>query len=74
MLRKLIALEFIITAHNNFFDIAITPYCNDFVVIATIFSIVIGIFSCSVIWLCTTLGLFGYRLLLKTENLLLKIL
>ena len=34
-------------ACNNFFVVAIIPYCNDFVVIATIFSVVIDLFSCS---------------------------
>ena len=35
-------------ACNNFFVVAITPYSKDFVVIATIFSTVIDLFSCSV--------------------------
>ena len=35
-------------ACNNIFVVAITPYCKDFVVIATIFSTVIHLFSCSV--------------------------
>ena len=48
---KLIASEFITTASDNFFVVAITPYRNDFVVIATIFSIVIDLFSCSVMCL-----------------------
>ena len=39
------------TACNNFFVVAITPYCNDFVVIATIFSVVIDLFSCSLMCL-----------------------
>ena len=47
-LYKPIATEFIVTDYNNFFVVAITPNCNDFVVIATIFSVVIDIFSCSV--------------------------
>ena len=51
LLYKLIALEFIATAFNDFFVVAITPYCNDIVVIATIFSVVIDIFSCSVMCL-----------------------
>ena len=33
---------------NNFFVVAITPNCNEFVVIATIVSVVIDLFSCSV--------------------------
>ena len=48
MLYKLIASEFITTACNNFFVDAVTPYCTDFVVIATIFSVVIVHFSFSV--------------------------
>ena len=48
MLNKPISSEFILTACNNFFVVAITPYCNDFVVIATIYSVVIDLFSCSV--------------------------
>ena len=48
MLYKPISSEFILTACNNFFVVAITPYCNDFVVIATIYSVVIDLFSCSV--------------------------
>ena len=48
LLYKPIASEFITTAYNNFFVFAITPYCKYFVVIATISSVVIGIFSCSV--------------------------
>ena len=48
---KPIALEFITTACNNFFVIVITPYCNDFVVIEKIFSVVIDLFSCSVMCL-----------------------
>ena len=44
MLYKLIASEFITTACNNFFIVAVTPYSNDFVVIATIFSVVIVLF------------------------------
>ena len=47
LLYKPIASEFITTTCNNFFAVAITPYCNDFVVIATIFSVVIDLFSCS---------------------------
>ena len=47
LLYKPIASEFITMACNNFFVVAITPYCNDFVVIATIFSVVIYLFSCS---------------------------
>ena len=49
--KRILISEFISTACNNFFVVAITPYCNDFVVIATIFSIVIDLFSCSVICL-----------------------
>ena len=45
---KPIATEFIVTDYNNFFVVAKTPNCNDFVVIATIFSVVIYLFSCSV--------------------------
>ena len=48
MLYKLIASEFITTAGNDIFFVAVTPYCTDFVVIATIFSVVIVLFSCSV--------------------------
>ena len=51
MLYKHIASEFITTARNNFFVVAVTPYCNDFVVIATISSVVIVLFSCSVMCL-----------------------
>ena len=51
MLYKLIASEFITTAWNNFLVVAVTPYCNDFVVIGTIFSIVIVLFSYSVMCL-----------------------
>ena len=51
MLYKLIASEFITTARNNYFVVAVTPCCNDFVVIATIFSVVIVLFSCSVMCL-----------------------
>ena len=32
----------------TFFVVALTPYCTDFVVIATIFSVVMVLFSCSV--------------------------
>ena len=49
--KRILISEFITTACNNFFVVAITLYCNDFVVIATIFSIVIDLFSCSVICL-----------------------
>ena len=48
MLYKPISSEFILTACNNFFVVAITSYCNDFVVIAMIYSVVIDLFSCSV--------------------------
>ena len=48
LLDKPIASVFITTARNNFFVVAITPNCNDFVVIATMFSVVIDLFSCSV--------------------------
>ena len=51
MLYKPLSSEFVSTTCNNFFVVAITPYCNDFVVIATIFSIVIDLFSCSVMCL-----------------------
>ena len=51
MLYKPLSSEFVSTACNNFFVVAITPYCNDFVVIATIFSVVIDLFSCSVMCL-----------------------
>ena len=51
LLFKSIASEFITTACNNFFVVAITPYCNDFVVIAKIFSVVIDILSGSVMCL-----------------------
>ena len=44
MLYKLIASEFITSACHNFFVVAVTPYCNDFVVIAMIFSVVIVLF------------------------------
>ena len=47
MLYKPISSEFISTACNNFFVVAITPDCNDFVVVATIFSVVIDLLSCS---------------------------
>ena len=57
MLYKLIASEFITTACNNLFVVAVTPYCNDYVVIATIFSVVIVLFSCSV----RCLNLVEYR-------------
>ena len=48
---KPIDTKFITTASNDFFVVAITPYYNDFVVIATIFSVVIDLFSCSVMCL-----------------------
>ena len=51
LLYKPIASEFIITIRNNFFDIAITLSCNGFVVIATIISVVIDLFSFSVMCL-----------------------
>ena len=51
LLYKPIASEYITTACNNFFVVAITHYCNDFVVIATIITVVIEIFSCSVMCL-----------------------
>ena len=51
MLYKLIASELITMARNKFFVVAVTPYCNDFVVIATIFSVVVVLFSCSVMCL-----------------------
>ena len=51
LLFKPIASEFSTTACNNFFVIAITPYCNDFVVIEKVFSVVIDIFSFSVLYL-----------------------
>ena len=41
---KPIASEFITIACNNLFVVAITPYSNDFVVIAMIFSILIDLF------------------------------
>ena len=47
MLRKPIASKFTTMACNNFFNVAITPYCNDFVVIATIFPVVTSLFSYS---------------------------
>ena len=51
MLYKPISSEFISTACNNFFVVAITPDCNDFVVVATIFFVVIDLLSCSVMCL-----------------------
>ena len=51
MLYKPISSEFISTACNNFFVVAITRNCNDFVVVATIFSVVIDLLSCSVMCL-----------------------
>ena len=51
LLDKPIASEFITTVRNNFFVLTIAPYCNDFVVIATIFSVVIDLFSCRVMCL-----------------------
>ena len=51
LLFKPIALKFITTACNNLFVVAITPYCNDFVVIAKIFSVVIDIHFGSVMCL-----------------------
>ena len=51
MFFKLIAPEFITTACNNFFVVAVTLFCNDFVDVATIFSVVIVHFSCSVMCL-----------------------
>ena len=38
-------------ACNNFFVVATTPYWNEFLVIATIFSVVIDLLSCSVMCL-----------------------
>ena len=49
--KRILISEFITTASNNFFVVAITPYCNDFVVIAMNFSVVIDLFSCSVMCL-----------------------
>ena len=57
LLYKPIASELIATACNNLFVVAITPYCNDFVAIATIFSVVKDLFSCCV--MC--LNHFKYR-------------
>ena len=54
---KPIASKFITTTRNNFFDVAITLSCNGFVVIATIISVVIDLFSFSV--MC--LNLVKYR-------------
>ena len=51
LVYKPIDTKFITTASNGFFVVAITPYYNDFVVIATIFSVVIDLFSCSVMCL-----------------------
>ena len=51
LLYKPIASEFITTACNNFFVVAISPYCKDFVVIVTVFSAVIDLFSWSVMCL-----------------------
>ena len=48
LLYKPIASEIIMTAYNNYFVIAITPYCKDFVVIATTISVVIELFCCRV--------------------------
>ena len=44
LLYTVIAWEFITTACNNFLVIVITRYCNVFVVVATIFSVVIDLF------------------------------
>ena len=52
LLYKPIATQLIAMACNNLFVIAITPYCNNFVVIATIFSVDIDLFSCS--FMCQT--------------------
>ena len=49
--KRILISEFILTTCNNFYVVAITPYCNDFVVIATIFSVVIDLFSCSLMCL-----------------------
>ena len=49
--KRILISEFILTTCNNFFVVAITPYCKDFVVIATIFSVVIDLFSCSLMCL-----------------------
>ena len=51
LLYKPIASEFITTACNNFFVVATAPYCKDFVLIATICSVVINLFSCGVMCL-----------------------
>ena len=51
LLYKPIVSEFITTAYNNFFVVAITPFCNNFVVVATVFFVVIVLFSCSVMCL-----------------------
>ena len=51
LVYKPIDTKFITTACNNFFVVGITPYYNDFLVIATIFSVVIDLFSCSVMCL-----------------------
>ena len=51
LLYKPIASEFIMTACNNFFVVEITSYSKDFVVIATIITVVIELFSHSVMFL-----------------------
>ena len=66
LLYKPIASELIATACNNLFVVAITPYCNDFVVIATIFSVVIDLFSCSV--MCLTQVKYRHFNLLKKQT------
>ena len=47
MLHKLIASEFITTACIDFFIVAITPITMTLVVIATIYFVVLSLFSCS---------------------------
>ena len=51
LLYKPIASEFIKTTWYNLFVVAIKPYCNDFVVVTMIFSVVTDLFSCSVMCL-----------------------
>ena len=51
LLYKPIVSKSITTACNNYFVVSITPYCNEFVVIATISSFVIDLFPCSVMCL-----------------------
>ena len=51
LLYKPIASEFITMACKKFFVVAITPHCKEFVVIAMIITVVIKLFSRSVMFL-----------------------